>query len=99
MKPYRCEACDLRFKSPRELVRHVRYRHTFEKPHKCPRCEYSSVELSKLKRHVRSIHGSAASRDAFRSNQPPPIHAGETFHECDICHRRFAKSKSMKTHR
>ena len=35
-------------------MRHVRYRHTYEKPHKCPDCDYASVELSKLKRHIRS---------------------------------------------
>ena len=50
---FRLKFCKSCFVVVGELVRHVRYRHTYEKPHKCGECDYSSVELSKLKRHMR----------------------------------------------
>jgi len=56
-RPHKCKCCDSAFTTSGELIRHVRYKHTFEKPHKCPHCDYASVELSKMKRHIRTHTG------------------------------------------
>jgi uncharacterized Zn-finger protein len=74
------------FTTSGELVRHIRYKHTFEKPHKCTECDYASVELSKLKRHIRSHTGERpyqcphcqyASPDTYKLKRHLRIHTGE----------------------
>lgn len=45
-RPHKCQDCDMAFVTSGELVRHRRYKHTFEKPFKCSMCDYASVEVS-----------------------------------------------------
>jgi len=86
-------------------VRHVRYRHTYEKPHRCTECNYASVELSKLRRHIRSHTGERpyqcqhcpyASPDTYKLKRHLRVHTGEKPYECDICNLRFTQSNSLK---
>jgi len=51
-------------------VRHVRYRHTYEKPHRCSDCDYTSVEMSKLRRHARCHSGERPYQVSFFSSPP-----------------------------
>ena len=102
---YVCQECDASFTTSGELVRHVRYRHTYEKPHRCTECSYASVELSKLRRHIRSHTGERpyacphcpyASPDTYKLKRHLRVHTGEKPYECDICNLRFTQSNSLK---
>lgn len=107
LKPHECTECAQAFTTRGELVRHTRYKHTFEKVHKCTECDYSSVELSKLKRHMR-VHTDErpylcgfcdyASRDTFKLKRHMRIHTGEKPYECPVCKQCFTQSNSLKTH-
>jgi uncharacterized Zn-finger protein len=107
LKPHECDICAQAFTTRGELIRHTRYKHTFEKAHKCTECDYSSVELSKLKRHMR-VHTDErpylcgfcdyASRDTFKLKRHMRIHTGEKPYECPICKHCFTQSNSLKTH-
>jgi uncharacterized Zn-finger protein len=99
------QECDASFTTSGELVRHVRYRHTYEKPHRCTECDYASVELSKLRRHIRSHTGERpyacphcpyASPDTYKLKRHLRTHTGEKPYECDICGLRFTQSNSLK---
>ena len=97
-RPYVCNYCEASFASNGELIRHTRYKHTYDRPHSCSECAYSTVEVIKLKRHMRSHtgerpfqcnHCSYASTDTFKLKRHKRIHTGEEPYECKICNKRF----------
>ena len=103
---HQCDQCDVSFKKPSDLVRHVRT-HTGEKPYGCEKCDKRFAVKSTLRTHMKVHTGGKslvchvcqslfASRTSLKVHMR--LHTGSLPYKCPNCDQRFRTPAHRKTH-
>jgi len=53
----RCEECDFKATSKRDVMKHYKAVHMKERKYKCDICGYSTTRKALLKQHISNAHG------------------------------------------
>ena len=86
--PYKCYMGEctgkVAFCRRRELTRHIRAHHTFERPYQCEICEKRFRRSDHLKSHMDHVHVKDKKHGPF---------------QCNICEKRFGRRNHLVRHR
>ena len=103
---HQCDQCEVSFKKPSDLVRHVRT-HTGERPYACDKCDKRFTVKSTLRTHMKVHTGGKtlvchvcqslfASRTSLKVHMR--LHTGSLPYKCAECGLRFRTPAHRKTH-
>ena len=108
-KDFRCNICDLYFRSSRTLNDHHKQKHQKEShAHFCDVCEWSTFEAARLRKHWRAMHAEKNFRcdkcdfktsiEATLNRHKKKIHLKAELYSCEECGQQFTIKDSLAKH-
>lgn len=87
-KPFACDQCPKRFRTPERALAHRRTDHLARRGFQCQLCAQVHCSLARLERHLWAAHGTPRA--------PPP---GPRTPRCELCSKEFSTAFNLKRHR
>ena len=105
----KCQTCEKKFASKKNLRQHVRHVHEKKKMHECDICNKKFALKTNLRQHVQHVHenqtlhecGICEKKFASKKNlhrHVRRIHEKQTIHECGICEKKFTLKENLRRH-
>ena len=108
-KDFKCDICDLYFRSSRTLESHHKQKHQKEShTHFCDQCDWSSFEAARLRKHWQAMHAEknfrcdkcdySATTVARLKRHTTAVHDKIYQYACDQCNETFRHKDSLARH-